>query len=85
MCAAAAASTYMSGCHVCEWAWRPPGDHPATTCQEPCGAVVGVGFFAENHLHAWQELNVPIHAICDVDAERLKLVMFFPPHCCCYL
>ena len=42
--------------------------------QPACGAVVGVGFFAENHLHAWKELEVPIATICDVDEERLNEV-----------
>ena len=47
---------------------------PRVVLQPACGAVVGVGFFAENHLHAWKELEVPIAAICDIDEERLNEV-----------
>jgi predicted dehydrogenase len=38
-------------------------------------AVVGCGFFAQNHLHAWQDLagqGVELVAVCDVDAEKAK-------------
>lgn len=36
------------------------------------GAVIGCGFFAQNHLHAWRDLNgVEIVALCDANAERL--------------
>jgi predicted dehydrogenase len=36
------------------------------------GALVGCGFFAQNHLHAWRQLpGVDIVALCDADAERL--------------
>lgn len=36
------------------------------------GALIGCGFFARNHLHAWQQLpDVEIVALCDRDAERL--------------
>ena len=36
------------------------------------GALIGCGFFARNHLHAWQQLpGVEIVALCDRDAERL--------------
>lgn len=39
------------------------------------GALIGCGFFAENHLHAWADVDgAEISAICDKDAERLKLV-----------
>lgn len=36
------------------------------------GALIGCGFFAENHLHAWAEVDGgTIVALCDLDAERL--------------
>jgi len=38
-------------------------------------AVVGCGFFAQNHLHAWQDLNregAELIAVCDIDAEKAK-------------
>ena len=36
------------------------------------GALIGCGFFARNHLHAWQQLpGVEIVALCDTDAARL--------------
>ena len=39
------------------------------------GALIGCGFFAVNHLHAWKEIEgVHIVAICDVDPERLAIV-----------
>ncbi len=35
------------------------------------GALIGCGFFADNHLHAWRELQgVDIVAVCDLDAKR---------------
>lgn len=35
-------------------------------------ALVGCGFFARNHLHAWRQLpGVEVAALCDTDAERL--------------
>ena len=35
------------------------------------GAVIGCGFFAQNHLHAWAGLEgAQIVAVCDLDAER---------------
>ena len=37
------------------------------------GALIGCGFFAQNHLHAWRDIvGVEIVAICDSDAARLK-------------
>ncbi|GJH29409.1 Gfo/Idh/MocA family protein [Caballeronia novacaledonica] len=37
------------------------------------GALIGCGFFAKNHLHAWSDVaGVGIVAICDSDSERLK-------------
>jgi D-apiose dehydrogenase len=39
------------------------------------GALIGCGFFAVNHLHAWHECSgAEIVAICDSNIERLKLV-----------
>lgn len=36
------------------------------------GALIGCGFFARNHLHAWAQLEgVDIVALCDSNAERL--------------
>jgi predicted dehydrogenase len=36
------------------------------------GALIGCGFFAQNHLHAWRQLDgVEIVALCDADAARL--------------
>lgn len=38
------------------------------------GALIGCGFFAENQLHAWRDIEgVDIVAICDRDPERLKI------------
>ena len=37
------------------------------------GCVVGAGFFARNHLHAWRGLDgVRIEGVCDVDAGRAE-------------
>jgi predicted dehydrogenase len=37
------------------------------------GAVIGCGFFARNHLHAWAQLSgVEIVALCDSDPRRLS-------------
>jgi predicted dehydrogenase len=37
------------------------------------GAVIGCGFFAQNHLHAWREVEgTRIVALCDADAARLN-------------
>ena len=38
-------------------------------------AVVGCGFFAQNHLNAWRDLakdGVDLIAVCDIDAEKAK-------------
>lgn len=36
------------------------------------GALIGCGFFAENHLHAWADVDgAEIVALCDLDAARL--------------
>lgn len=40
----------------------------------PRGAVIGCGFFARNHLHAWRDLGaeglVELVALCDLDAAK---------------
>jgi D-apiose dehydrogenase len=39
------------------------------------GALIGCGFFAVNHLHAWREIEgATIVALCDRDAGRLATV-----------
>ena len=39
------------------------------------GGLIGCGFFAENHLHAWRDVSgAGITAICDRDPERLRIV-----------
>jgi len=36
-------------------------------------ALIGTGFFAQNHLHAWAEMpEVELVAVCDVDQARLQ-------------
>ena len=34
------------------------------------GALIGCGFFAENHLNAWKQLDVDLVAVCDRDAAK---------------
>ncbi|HTT12094.1 MAG TPA: Gfo/Idh/MocA family oxidoreductase [Burkholderiaceae bacterium] len=37
------------------------------------GALIGCGFFARHHLHAWKQLpGVQIVALCDIDPQRLQ-------------
>lgn len=37
------------------------------------GGLVGCGYFAHNHLHAWREVEgAEIVAVCDIDSERVK-------------
>jgi len=39
------------------------------------GALIGCGFFAVNHLHAWRDIdNVDMVAVCDTDSGRLGIV-----------
>lgn len=39
------------------------------------GALIGCGFFAVNQMHGWRDLaDVEIVAICDRDADRLRIV-----------
>ncbi len=39
------------------------------------GVLIGCGFFAENHLHAWRDIDgAEIAAICDIDTGRLQTV-----------
>ena len=36
------------------------------------GALIGCGFFAENHILAWKELkNIEIICVCDLDIKKL--------------
>lgn len=36
-------------------------------------AVIGCGFFAQNHLHAWNDIpDVQVVAVCDKDPEKAK-------------
>ena len=36
-------------------------------------AVLGCGFFAQNHLHAWNEIDdVELVAVCDIDPEKAR-------------
>ena len=37
--------------------------------------LIGCGFFAQNHLHAWKDLEpegVELVAVCDIDADKAK-------------
>lgn len=37
------------------------------------GALIGCGFFAQNHLHAWRDIEgATIVALCDADTARLQ-------------
>ena len=37
------------------------------------GALIGCGFFAQNHLHAWRDVaGAEIIALCDTDTDRLQ-------------
>jgi predicted dehydrogenase len=37
------------------------------------GAIIGCGFFASNHMHAWKELNnVEIVAACDLNLNKVE-------------
>lgn len=37
------------------------------------GAVIGCGFFAQNHLHAWRDIaDVDLVAVCDTDAGKAQ-------------
>jgi D-apiose dehydrogenase len=37
------------------------------------GAVIGCGFFAQNHLHAWKDIaEVELVAVCDMDPAKAK-------------
>ncbi len=39
------------------------------------GGLIGCGFFAVNHLHAWRDVQgADIVCICDRDAQRLELI-----------
>ena len=35
------------------------------------GAIIGCGFFAHNHMQAWNEIkNIEIVAVCDLDKKK---------------
>jgi predicted dehydrogenase len=39
------------------------------------GALIGCGFFAQNHLNAWRDMRtdgVELVAVCDLDAAKAK-------------
>ena len=36
------------------------------------GALIGCGFFAENHLNAWRDLGANIVAVCDIDLGKAE-------------
>ena len=36
------------------------------------GALIGCGFFAENHLNAWRDLGAAIVAVCDLDPVKAQ-------------
>src|SRR5688572_15104170 len=43
------------------------------------GAIIGCGFFAQNHLHAWKELEgrkpgARLIAVCDIDSAKAEAV-----------
>ncbi|WP_102127489.1 Gfo/Idh/MocA family protein [Deinococcus planocerae] len=38
----------------------------------PRAALIGCGFFARNHAHAWRDLGVDLAAVCDTDAGKAR-------------
>ncbi len=38
----------------------------------PRGVLIGCGFFAQNHLHAWRDLGANIVAVADIDAHKAQ-------------
>jgi D-apiose dehydrogenase len=47
--------------------------HSRGTAAPLKGALIGCGFFARNHLHAWRDTrDVEIVALCDADEARLQ-------------
>lgn len=41
--------------------------------QKKRGALIGCGFFARNHMHAWAQIaDVEIVAVCDIDQSRAE-------------
>mgnify|MGYP005655189237 CR=1 FL=1 len=46
------------------------------------GAIIGCGFFAHNHMQAWNEIkNIEIVAVCDLDKK--KAISFSKMSMCC--
>ena len=44
-----------------------------TSRPELRGALIGCGFFAQNHLHAWREIDgVRLVAVCDLDLQKAR-------------
>jgi len=44
-----------------------------TASPELRGALIGCGFFAQNHLHAWREIEgVRLAAVCDSDLSKAR-------------
>ena len=43
------------------------------SAQKKRGALIGCGFFARNHIHAWAQIaDVEIVAVCDIDRSRAE-------------
>lgn len=38
----------------------------------PRVALIGCGFFARNHMHAWADLGTEVVAVCDIDLQKAK-------------
>jgi len=50
----------------------PRGPHGRLSNQMLRGGIIGAGFFASNHLNAWNMVDgAEIAALCDTDADRL--------------
>ncbi|QYD72919.1 Gfo/Idh/MocA family oxidoreductase [Paraburkholderia edwinii] len=52
---------------------EPVDQHSRGTVAPLKGALIGCGFFARNHLHAWRDIrDVQLVALCDADEVRLQ-------------
>jgi predicted dehydrogenase len=61
----------------------PPSQRSESEIRVKKLGVVGCGFFAQNHLHAWADLKprgVEITAVCDVDSGKAEAERFRGPH-----